>query len=71
MHCAECAAFISAYHMASLRYAAVVEELHNIELTGVNSEDLKIEAAQAWEAGEMAREALRVHREMHDLKGSE
>jgi hypothetical protein len=73
MPCAECAAFISAYKMATERYATLGYSLHKMASNGhfKDSEYRKLKE-RVWEARaacEMAKTALRVHREGHKIPG--
>jgi hypothetical protein len=70
MPCAECEAFMSAYTMASEHYAATVAALHKLATNGhfkdARYQNLKAQVEQARDACEMAKAALRVHREGHE-----
>jgi hypothetical protein len=69
MSCAECAAFIAAYNIAVEHYAVTAAALHKMADKGQfmkpKYQELKAEAEQARDACEMAKAALRIHREEH------
>ena len=72
MACADCDAFRAAHNMAIMRYSDVMASLHKMASNGEFREKyqkLKIEVEDARAACEMAREALRVHREGHKAAG--
>ena len=71
MPCAECDAFIAAHKMATEHYSDVTARLPNMasdgEFTSTKYQRLKAEVEEARSSCEMAREALRVHREGHKI----
>jgi len=69
MYCAECRAFLSNYHLATLSYGQSTEKLSTLAVgKNFNSPDfqrLKKEVQEARDECLRAKEALRVHKESH------
>ena len=74
MHCAECTAFTAAYKVASEHYAEAVDTLHKMASNGQFKDSkypkLKVEVEQARVACDMAKAALRVHKDGHKKAGA-